>query len=239
MDEVPKIVSVDDHVVEPRHVWQSYLPARFREKGPRVERGTWGEFRQRPGAVYDQQQVEDGRPGDYWVYENRIIYVHKRFVAIPLDATPGGDLSKFDPSGMDMTAITYEEMRPGCYDPKARKEDLEIAGCDGSLPFPTFPRFCGQTFLEGNDKELGLACIEAYNNWMIDEWCGDRDGVNIPLCLIPLWDADLSAKEVVRIESKGCHAICFSEIPTHLGLPSIPAGYWDPLFAACNELRVT
>ncbi len=128
MADLPKIISVNDHVVEPPHVWQTYLPQRFREKGPRVERGTWGDFRLRPGAVYDQQQVEGGQPGDYWVYEDRVIYVQKRFVAIPLDATPGGDVSKFDSSVMDMIAMTYDEMRPGCYDPKARKQDLELAG---------------------------------------------------------------------------------------------------------------
>jgi predicted TIM-barrel fold metal-dependent hydrolase len=239
MAELPKIISVDDHVVEPPHVWQTYLPKKLREKGPRVERGTWGDFRLRPGAVYDQQQVEGGQPGDYWVYEDRVIYVQKRFVAIPLDATPGGDVSKFDSSVMDMIAMTYDEMRPGCYDPKARKEDLAIAGCDGSLPFPTFPRFCGQTFLEANDKDLAVACVEAYNDWMIDEWCGDSDGFNIPLCLIPMWDADLAAKEVERIAAKGCRAICFSEIPTHLGLPSIHTGAWDPLFARCNDNGVT
>ena len=51
--------------------------------------------------------------------------------------------------------MTYDEMRPGCYEPKARVEDLALAGVDGSLAFPTFPRFCGQTFMEGKDHELG------------------------------------------------------------------------------------
>ena len=40
--ELPKIISVDDHVVEPAHVWQSWLPERHREKGPRVERKNHG-----------------------------------------------------------------------------------------------------------------------------------------------------------------------------------------------------
>src|SRR5262249_15596352 len=65
------------------------------------------------------------------------------------------------------------------------------------------------------------------------------DGFNIPLCLIPLWDPQLAAKEVERIADKGAHAICFSEIPTHLGLPSIHTGHWDPVFAACNDRSVT
>ena len=34
--DLPKIISVDDHVVEPAHVWQTWLPEKHREKGPRV-----------------------------------------------------------------------------------------------------------------------------------------------------------------------------------------------------------
>ena len=40
--ELPKIVSVDDHVVEPAHVWQTWLPEKYREKGPHIERKRWG-----------------------------------------------------------------------------------------------------------------------------------------------------------------------------------------------------
>ena len=94
---------------------------------------------------------------------------------------------------MQMTAVTYDEMRPGCYDRDARIKDFELNWVDGSLPFPTFPRFCGQTFYEGEDKELGLACVRAYNDWMVEEWCEPSGGYNIPLCLIPLWDVELAA----------------------------------------------
>ena len=40
--ELPKIISVDDHVVEPPHVWQTWLPEKYREQGPRVERKQLG-----------------------------------------------------------------------------------------------------------------------------------------------------------------------------------------------------
>ena len=154
-------------------------------------------------------------------------------MAIPLEATPGGDKSKFDRSKMTMTAMTYDDMRPGCYDRDARIKEFEENWVDGSLPFPTFPRFCGQTFYEANDKELALACVEAYNDWMVEEWCGA--GINIPLCIMPLWDPDLAAKEITRNANRGVHAVCFSELPTYLGLPSIHSGYWDPMFQACND----
>ncbi|HEX4432750.1 MAG TPA: hypothetical protein VHZ96_25990, partial [Frankiaceae bacterium] len=42
--ELPKIISVDDHVVEPPHVWTTWLPAKFRDRGPKIERRGIGEM---------------------------------------------------------------------------------------------------------------------------------------------------------------------------------------------------
>jgi predicted TIM-barrel fold metal-dependent hydrolase len=112
---------------------------------------------------------------------------------------------------------------------------MDLNHVEASLCFPTFPRFCGQTFTEAKDRELGLACIRAYNDWMVEEWCGDSGGRLVPLAIIPLWDAELAAAEVRRNAERGVHAVCFSEIPAHLGLPSIHSGFWDPFFAACAQ----
>lgn len=142
--EPPKIISVDDHVVEPPHVWQAWLPAKHRERGPRVVRERWAPFVHKPGAKYTNTIDPDGEPGDCWVYEDQVIYVHKRFVAIPLEATPDGDVTRFDRTVMQMTPVTYDEMRPGCYDRDARVEDFALNWVDGSLPFPTFPASAGR-----------------------------------------------------------------------------------------------
>jgi predicted TIM-barrel fold metal-dependent hydrolase len=239
MVELPKIISVDDHVVEPAHVWQSYLPEKHRATGPRVERKRWGAFRLKKGAKYEMTEDPEGEWGDAWVYEDKVIYVQKKFVAIPRASTPGGDVSKFDKTLMTMTATTYDDMRPGCWDPKERKKDFELNWVDGSLPFPTFPRFCGQTFYEADDKELALACVKAYNDWMIEEWCDPAIGVNIPLCIMPLWDVELAAAEIKRNAERGVRAVCFSELPTRLNLPSIHTGYWDPMFDTASETGTT
>ncbi len=236
---VPKIVSVDDHVVEPAHVWQTWLPEKHREKGPRVERKRWAPFVHHPGAKYTNTEDPDGEWGDAWVFEDRLIYVQKKFVAIPLSATPGGDIAEFDRTVMTMTALTYDDMRPGCYERDARVADFELNWVDGSLPFPTFPRFCGQTFHEADDKDLALACVRAYNDWMVHEWCEPSGGMNLPLCLMPLWDVDLAVAEIRRNAECGVRAFCFSELPTRLGLPSIHTGHWDPVLAVCNDTGVT
>jgi predicted TIM-barrel fold metal-dependent hydrolase len=78
--------------------------------------------------------------------------------------------------------------------------------------------------------------VQAYNDWMIDEWCaGDGAAVLIPLTLIPLWDPELAAAEVRRCTDKGSYAVAFSENPVPLGLPSIHGPHWDPFLAACEE----
>ncbi|MEI8262947.1 MAG: amidohydrolase family protein [Actinomycetes bacterium] len=222
--EIPKIISVDDHVVEPAHLWETWLPEKFKERGPHAERRGIGAMRHIGGGTYEQSFDDAGPQADCWVYED-LVYINKRHVA-----SVG-----FDRDDMSMSPITYDEMRPGCYDPKARLADMDLNWVEASLCFPTFPRFCGQTFLEAKDRELALACVKAYNDWMVEEWCGDSKGRLIPLTLIPLWDAELAAKEVHRNAERGVRAVCFSEIPPHLGLPSIHSGEWDPFFVACAE----
>ncbi len=237
--ELPKIISVDDHVVEPAHVWQTWLPEKYREKGPHVERKRWGKFRLKKGAKYEMTEDPEGEWGDAWIYEDKVIYVQKKFVAIPKSATKGDDVSTFDKTVMTMTAVTYDDMRAGCWDAKERKKDFEVNWVDGSLPFPTFPRFCGQTFMEADDRELALACVKAYNDWMVDEWCDPSIGINIPLCIIPLWDPQLAAQEIQRNAARGVRAVCFSELPTRLDLPSIHTGHWDPMFDVCDDTGTT
>lgn len=225
-DEFPMIVSVDDHVVEPPHLWTTWLPSKFRDAGPKIERRYVGNMKHIGGGTYEQEFTEGGRPADCWVFED-LVYIHKRHVAAV----------GFSRDEMTMTPMTYNEMRPGCYDPVARVQDMLDNHVDVSLCFPSFPRFCGQTFTEAKDRALGEACVYAYNDWMVEEWCGDSNGHLVPLCIIPLWDAELAAAEVRRNAARGCHAVCFSEIPPHLGLPSIHSGYWDPLFQACSDTQ--
>src|SRR3954465_13052782 len=228
MAELPKIISVDDHVVEPAHVWQEWLPARFKADGPRVERRGVGEVKHIGGGVYEQEVTDDGRPADCWVFGD-LVYIHKRHVAAV----------GFSRDEMTLTPMTYDEMRAGCYDPKARIADQKVNHVEASLCFPTFPRFCGQAFTEHPDRELGLACVQAYNDWMVEGGCAPPNGVNPPLCLSPLGDAELAAAEIQRNADRGVRAFCFSELPHHLNLPTIHSGGWDPLLQACNTTRVT
>ena len=224
MAELPRIISLDDHVIEPPHVWQRWLPAKLRERGPRVERdGSSIDWIQ---GVQVFRKGGDGPATDWWVYED-FSWSHQM-----LNACAG-----YDESEWWMGPIAFDQMRPGCYDPAARLADMDLNHVEASLCFPTYPRFCGQLFAERADKALALACVKAYNDWMVEEWAGDSNGRLIPLCIVPLWDAHLAADEVRRNAARGVRAVAFSELPGKLGLPTIHDRdrYWEPFFAACND----
>ena len=141
------------------------------------------------------------------------------------------------PEEVTMEGVTYDDIAPGCYDPIARLADMDINHVEASLCFPNYPRFCGQLFSEADDLELGLLCVQAYNDWMIDEWCGSSGGRLIPLCIVPLWDAELAAKEIYRVAEKGCRAVAWSELPAWLGRPGLHGDFWDPFLKACEETQ--
>jgi predicted TIM-barrel fold metal-dependent hydrolase len=138
-----------------------------------------------------------------------------------------------------MGPIGFDQMRPGLYEPGARLADMDLNHVEASVCFPTYPRFCGQLFAERSDKDLALACVRAYNDWMVEEWSGDSGGRLVPLGIVPLWDATLAAAEVRRNAARGVRAVAFSELPGKLGLPTIhdPDGYWEPFLLACAETR--
>jgi predicted TIM-barrel fold metal-dependent hydrolase len=234
---IPKIISVDDHVLEPPDLWQRWLPARFRDAGPRVVRAPWEPTKkaQPDGTgvlrrtVSRHQMASSGPETDFWVYEDLAVAIGKHVAVAGLAAEE-----------VDNDPIAFDEMRPGCYDARARLDDMDLNHTERSLCFPTFPRFCGQTFLEAKNRQLALACVKAYNDWMVDEWAGESGGRLIPLCLVPLWDVDLAAREVRRNADRGVHAVVFSEGPDMLGLPAIyDVDYWTPFLTACSETGTT
>ena len=225
MAELPMIISVDDHIVEPATTWTDRIPAKYHDVCPRIVRAPMGEVTF-VGGKLTVKPGSEGTPADWWHYEDlkRPLLRVDSAVGVPRDQ-------------VTMKGITYEDMRPGSYSQKERLEDIDTNHIEASLCFPTFPRFCGQTFTEAKDKELALLCVEAYNDYQVEEWCAGTGGRLIPLVIVPLWDPQLAAAEVRRNAARGVHAVCFSEIPSYLGLPSIhdPDNYWDPFFQACDE----
>jgi predicted TIM-barrel fold metal-dependent hydrolase len=213
----PKIVSIDDHVNEPPELWLRRLPRKYLDVAPKVRREK---------VSYTNTDGTGGEEwGDVWHYED--VRVETKLYHVAADVPP---------AEIDFRPITYDQMQTACYDPKERLAIMDADGVDMSLCFPQFfVRFCGQRFNEAKDKELALACVRAYNDWLYEEWEGGSGGRLFGVTIIPLWDPHLAAAEVRRNAARGARAVAFSELPAKLGLPSMYSGSWEPFLAACAE----
>lgn len=226
---LPLIVSVDDHIVEPPTLWSDRLPAALVERGPRIVREMVGY-----GGVPAVEGDPVARWSDVWYYDGLRIPTLRIYASAGLEiAVNDGHVDLWE---SDAIGMTYDEMRPGCFEPAACLADMDLNGVAASLGFPNLIlRFCGQLFLDAPDKDLALLGIRAYNDWLIEEWERVGNGRLVGATIVPLWDVELAAAEVRRNAARGAKAVCFSEIPAWLGLPSLHCGYWDPFFRACDE----
>ncbi|NNH70845.1 amidohydrolase [Nocardia uniformis] len=215
------LISTDDHLIEHPRLWSDRLPKRFVGAGPRIIEKEMS----KSVITGDGGRSDIGtKLAEVWEYEGRI------YPYIGLNAVAGKKPEEF---GAEPTR--YEDMIPGCYEPKARVQDMDIDGVQATLSFPSFPRFAGTVFLEGNDKELALLCVQAWNDYILDEWCAYAPDRLIPLTILPLWSVEESVKEIYRTAAKGSRAISFPENPVPLGLPSFHTNHWDRVFAAAVD----
>jgi predicted TIM-barrel fold metal-dependent hydrolase len=214
-----RLFSVDDHVVEPADVWSGRVPARFREHAPHVVE-------------------QDGR--EVWVYENKTFPTIAYGVAGDRFRIGGEEDPAMPLDTLDQMArwgiARFADMSAACYRPADRARDLQANGCYASISFPSFPRFGGARFLEFKDTDLASACVQAWNDFILDEWCpGGPPGQFVPMILGMLWDPEATVAEIRRCQAKGARALCWVSNSEPLGLPNIWDDQWDPIWDICAQ----
>ncbi|GAB3004974.1 amidohydrolase family protein [Mycobacterium bourgelatii] len=174
------------------------------------------------------QIIETAAGHHVWRFEGQL------FPQLGLNAVAGRPPEEY---GMD--PVRYDEMIPGCYDPVERIKDMDIDGVHAALSFPSFPGFGGNVFHRAKDKELALACVQAWNDFQVDEWCATAPDRLIPLGILPTWDPQLAATEVERLAQIGTRAVSFPDSPVPLGLPSFHhPDHWEPLWNALEAADI-
>ena len=215
------MISVDDHLIEPPSVWQDRLPAKFRDRGPRIEILD-SDLSVKSSMVQGMEwHLEAGV--EVWRFEDLIV------PHMPGTTTIGTD------SVLDEKPVNYSRMRPGAYDPVARLADMDLDGVWAEMPFPSFPGFCGNKFLDAQDKELSLLCVRAYNDYLLDVWCATAPDRYIGMVILPLWDKQECVAEIHRTAAKGARAITFPDNPAALGLDTYQSCGWDSVLSAAEE----
>jgi predicted TIM-barrel fold metal-dependent hydrolase len=199
------LVSVDDHIVEPRDLFEGRLPAKYADEAPRVvgeetaDKWVFGEGETRNSglnAVAGRPPEEYGlEPTKFEEIRTGCYDVHER-------------VKDMDANGV-LGSLNFPSMPRFCGQFFAARAK--------------------------QDAGLALAVLQAYNDWHVEDWCGAYPGRFIPCTIPPIWDPQLMAEEVRRTAAMGSHCVSFSMNPHLLGLPSLHGEHWDPFWAACEE----
>jgi predicted TIM-barrel fold metal-dependent hydrolase len=175
-------------------------------------------FRDRiPRIVRNEQGVDFWKFGD----SERVIPIGHTAVAGWPEPIPSA------PRNMD-------EIPPAAYDAAARLAYMDEVGIWAAALYPNIGGFGNETFLGLKDPELMLACVQAYNDWLLD-WVAPDPRRFIPIMAIPFWDVEATAAEIPRCAKRGHRGILFTGAPQDFGFPYLGSDHWNPLWRAAQD----
>ena len=133
-----RLLSADNHIVEPPDLWTSRIDAQYRDRAPRLI---------------------SGETADWYVVEG-----DKSIGSLGTATHPGLRLQADKPYEISLED-RWENVRPGGYDPDEAVKDMDLDGVEGAVIFPT--RGVGGIWrLE--DSGLLSAICRTYNDWIAE-----------------------------------------------------------------------
>lgn len=203
------IIDADTHWSEPHDLWTSIAPSKYRDLVP---------------------QVKEHRGKPMWVVNGDIPLAGDSAVSA---IRPDG--SKYP--GIDFLKADIDEVHPSSYDCAARLAVMDEFGISHGIVYPNVGGFGNQRFLKIEDKDLRVACVEIYNDWMRD--LQSRSGERIlPMALVPWWDIDACVREVERMHKAGARGVVMCSNPHDSGMPDFAQQQWIPFWEVCEGLEM-
>ncbi len=200
------IISVDDHVVEPPHLFSEYMDPTIRERGP--------------------QLIETDQGHEVWKFEGEI------YTQVGMNAVAGRrpDSVKLEPFRFEhMRPGCYD------IEARIADMDLGGVWAQLNFP-SQITGFCGRVFSFAKDTEAGLDATRAWNDWLYNEWYLPYPERIIPGGITYLGDSQLAAEEIHRNAARGFTSVTLPERPHAIDLPSLwDRDFWDPIIQACAD----
>lgn len=184
----------------------------------RLSKTHWGEL------VPHLERTADG--SERWVVNHQVLLDGSAALAGALMADRNHEPSR------------WQDVPTAAYVPSERLKAMDAAGIDYSVLYPTVAGLAGEAFGRLRDPDLELACVQAYNDWLIEEWAAASDRF-VPQCIVPIWPAKAATAEIERAVAKGHRGVVFPSLPMHLrDVPHVSGPEYDPVWSVCEDLNV-
>jgi predicted TIM-barrel fold metal-dependent hydrolase len=197
------VIDVDTHITEPGDLWTSRLPKKYLDKAPRIFRN--------PDTGMETWHIGG----------------QETFLPVGFTAVAGW------PEPFPAAPKNMDEVPAAAYDASARLEYMDRVGIWAMALYPNVGGFGSQAFLKLDDPDMMLACVQAYNDFLVD-WVSPDPRRFIPVMATPFWDVEASVKEIERCAKLGHKGVLFSGEPQSHDMPCLANPHWNPLWAAAQ-----
>src|SRR5271168_282866 len=157
------VIDSDGHILEPLTLWDDYIDPAFRDRAPKVVVDTDGKQR-----LLIEEQVLGSRQG-----MGGLGGVGARQGAVSAET------------------MSYEDGRPGGFDPHKRIPDMDLDGIDAAFLYPSLGLFAGAV----QDPAFAAAMCRAYNWWLAD-YCKPYPDRLFGIAMLPMQSIEAAIGEM-------------------------------------------
>lgn len=203
-----KVIDTDTHVIEPYDLWTSRLPV-----------DKWGD--KVPHVRWDPNLQEDA-----WFFgETRV-----GAAAGPAQA----GWNEFPPNHPPRLDV----VDTATWNAKDRLARMDEYGIWSAVLYPNVAGFGAGKMLTIGDPELMLACVRAYNDFLV-EYCSADPQRFIPIMALPFWDLEATEAEIDRAHALGHKGVIMTGEPAFWSMPKLADPHWDRLWGICQERQLS
>jgi predicted TIM-barrel fold metal-dependent hydrolase len=147
----------------------------------------------------------------------------------------GNVIGKGGTKTLGVLSLPRDQIDDACWKVKDRLDLMDRQGVYAEVIYPNAVGFSSNTMFGISDIEFRDTVSKIYNDYLIDmqNESGER---LLPQALLPIWDMDLTVKELQRLHEAGIRGFTLTDKPHLVGLPDLDDPYFAPMWAAANEV---
>jgi predicted TIM-barrel fold metal-dependent hydrolase len=134
--------------------------------------------------------------------------------------------------------MTYADMHPAAWDPKARVAFMDEQRIRAQVLYPNIGGFGAGAWLDHGEPAYALDAVRAYNDFQT-EFASVAPDRLLPIASVPFWDVPAAVGEIERAVGNGHRGINFCNSPDAYGQPPLWDRHWDPIWATTRDVGVT
>lgn len=128
----------------------------------------------------------------------------------------------------------FDAIDPAAWSVPHRLRLMDEMGVYAAIVYPNGVGFASNHIFAIDDEDQRKTVLEVYNDFYCDIQA-ESNGRLFPQAMLPIWDMDLTVKEMTRLLDRGIRGFTLSDKPELLGLPELPDAYFSPMWDLLNE----